>query len=74
MWKKIMENATNNSQPKLGLNVTMVQCDQPILDVLVTIRGQRARMPEEEPEERERLVLQEDNEPNGKEKRWFIEM
>lgn len=56
MQKTIMESATNNSQAKLGVNVTMVQCDQPILDVLVTIRGQRARMPEEKLEEREREI------------------
>jgi hypothetical protein len=47
-----MESATNNSQPKLGVNVTTIQCDQPILDVLMTTRGQRARMLEEELEER----------------------
>jgi hypothetical protein len=36
------------------INVTMVDWDQLVLDVFVTTRGQKARMPkEEEPQEKE---------------------
>jgi len=31
---------------KVGMNVVMVKKDQPVVDVCVTTRGQRARMPE----------------------------
>ncbi len=38
----------------MGINVTMVDWDQLVLDVFVTTRGQKARMQEEEePQERE---------------------
>jgi hypothetical protein len=33
----------------VGINVAMVDWDQLVLDVFVTIRGQKARMPEEKP-------------------------
>ncbi len=59
---------------KVGINVAMVDWDQPVLDVFVTNEGQKARIQEEEkPQERE-VVLQEDDEPNGREKSWFIKM
>jgi hypothetical protein len=42
-----MEEEEKKSKPKVGVNVAMVDWDQPILDVFVTTRGQNARTLEE---------------------------
>jgi hypothetical protein len=36
MWKKVMEEEEKNSKPKVGINVTMVEWDQLVIDVCVT--------------------------------------
>jgi hypothetical protein len=41
IWKKILEDETKNSTPKVGVNVAMVDWDQPVLDVFVTIKVRR---------------------------------
>jgi hypothetical protein len=64
IWKKILEDEAKNSTPKVGVNVVMVDWDQPILDVFVTTKGQKAKMLKEE-EFQEKLVIQEDDKPNG---------
>jgi len=43
-----MEEEEKMSKPKFGVNVVMVDWDQPILDVFVSTRGQKAHMLEEE--------------------------
>jgi hypothetical protein len=40
-FKKVMEEEEKKSKPKVGVNVVMVNCGQPILDVFVTTRGQK---------------------------------
>jgi hypothetical protein len=52
----------------VGINVAMVDWDQLVLDVFVTTRGQKARMPKKKNLGKGKLVLQEDDEPNGREK------
>ncbi len=53
MWKKVMEKEENNSKPKMGIIVVMVDWDQLVVDVCVTTRGQKANMPVEEPPQRD---------------------
>jgi hypothetical protein len=43
VWKKIIEEE-KNSKLKVGVNVAMVNWDQPIVNVCVTTRGQKVRM------------------------------
>jgi hypothetical protein len=45
IWKKVTEEEEKNSKPNVGINVAMVEWDQLVMDVCVTTRGQRARMP-----------------------------
>jgi hypothetical protein len=40
-----MEEEEKNSKLKVGVNVTMVKSDKPVVDVCVTTRGQKVRMP-----------------------------
>jgi len=47
-----MEEEEKKSKPKVGVNVVMVDWDQPILDVFVTTRGQKVHMPKEQIHER----------------------
>ncbi len=49
VWKKVMEEEEKISKPKVGINVAMVEWDQLVIDVCVTMQGQRASMPIEEP-------------------------
>jgi hypothetical protein len=44
VWKKIIEEEEQNSKLKVGVNVYMVEKDEPIVDVCVTTRGQTTRM------------------------------
>jgi hypothetical protein len=44
IWKKILENEAKNSTLKVGVNVIMVDWDQLVFDVFVTIKDQKARM------------------------------
>jgi hypothetical protein len=39
VWKKVIEKEKKNSKPKVGVNVAMVDWDQPIVNVCVTTRG-----------------------------------
>ncbi len=48
-----LEDETKNSAPKVGINVTMVDQDQLVLDLFVTTRGQKTRMLKEELQDRE---------------------
>jgi hypothetical protein len=48
-----MEEKKKKSKPKVKVNVAMIDWDQPILDVFVTTRGQKACMLEEEIQEKE---------------------
>lgn len=48
-----MEEEEKKSKPKVGMNVVMIDQDQPILNVFVTMRGQKVRMPKEEIHEKE---------------------
>jgi hypothetical protein len=53
-WKKVMEEEAKSSILKIGVNVVMVDWDQLILDVCVTIRAQTACMLQDgEPQKRE---------------------
>ncbi len=38
VWKKIIKEEEKNSKPKVGVNVAMVEWDQPILDVCVSTK------------------------------------
>jgi hypothetical protein len=42
-----MEEEEKKSKPKVGLNVAMVDWDQPILDVFLITRGHKVHMLEE---------------------------
>ncbi len=53
IWKKVMEEEEKKSRPKVGVNFAMIDQDQPILDVFVTTKGQKACMLEEEIQEKE---------------------
>lgn len=53
VWKKVTEEEEKNSKLKVGINVVMVEWDQLVVDVCVAMQGQKARMPVEEPPERE---------------------
>jgi hypothetical protein len=53
MWKEVMEEEEKISKLKVGINVAMVKWDQLVVDVCVTMQGQRASMPVEDPPERE---------------------
>ncbi len=48
-----MEEEEKNSKPKVGINVTMVEWDQLVIDVCVTTWGQRTSMLVKEPLEKE---------------------
>jgi hypothetical protein len=39
MWKKVMEEGKKNSKLKVGINVAIVEWDQSIVDVCVTMQG-----------------------------------
>ncbi len=52
------------SKPKVGMNVAIVNWDQPILDVFMTMRGQKARMPKEEIQEKKLIPMK------GKQTKW----
>jgi hypothetical protein len=49
MWKRVIEEEEKNSKPKVGINVTMVEWDQSIFDVCVTMQGLKVSMPVKEP-------------------------
>jgi hypothetical protein len=44
VWKKVIEEEEKNSKLKVEVNVAMVEWDQLVVDVCVTIRGQKVRM------------------------------
>jgi hypothetical protein len=44
VWKKAMEEEEKNSKLKVGINVVMVEWDQSIVDVCVTMQSQGASM------------------------------
>jgi hypothetical protein len=41
MWKKVMEEEEKNSKSKVGINVIIVEWDQSVVDVCVTMRVKR---------------------------------
>jgi hypothetical protein len=45
MYGRKLSKEKKNFKPKVGVNLAMVECDQPVVDVYVTIRGQKTRMP-----------------------------
>jgi len=47
-----MEEEEKKSKPKVGMNVVMVDWDQPILDVFVNTRSQKVHMSKEESHEK----------------------
>jgi hypothetical protein len=68
-----MEEEEKKSKPKVGMNVAMIDWDQPILDFFVTTRGQKARMLKEEIQEKE-LSLREEGKLNGEKEKMFFKM
>jgi hypothetical protein len=39
VWKKVIERKEKNSKLKVGINVAMVESNQPVMNVCVTTRG-----------------------------------
>jgi hypothetical protein len=41
MWKPVCEEEIINAKPKVGVNVAMVEWDQPLVDVCVMTHGKK---------------------------------
>jgi len=48
VWKHICEEETTRAKPKVRVNVTMVDWDQPLVDICVTTRSKKAPFTDEE--------------------------
>jgi hypothetical protein len=48
VWKCICEEEKTRAKPKVGVNVTMVDWDQPLMDICVTTRSKKAPFTDEE--------------------------
>jgi hypothetical protein len=51
MWKHVSKEEIDNAKPKAGVNVAMVEWDQPLVDVCVRIRGRKSLLPKANHEE-----------------------
>jgi hypothetical protein len=51
VWKCVCEEEIVDAKPKVGVNVAMVEWDQPLVDVCVMIHGRKTLLPKADHEE-----------------------
>jgi hypothetical protein len=50
-WKCVCEEKIFNAKPKVGVNVAMVEWDQPLVDVCIMTCGRKTLLPKVDHEE-----------------------